>query len=253
MNDHKIAEIAGLLKKSARILFITGAGISAESGLPTYRGIGGLYNDTTTEDGIPIETALAGEMLKKNPEVTWKYLARIEESCRGAVFNRAHEVIAEMERHFPAVWVLTQNIDGFHHAAGSKKVIEIHGDLHKLLCTACSWRETVPDYSGLSMPPRCPRCDRIVRPEVVFFGEMLPFEQVRVLYGELDAGFDIYFSVGTTSVFPYIREPVLMGNSLNRTTVEINPDDTEISDIVDIKIRLGAAEALEKIWQQYNA
>lgn len=253
MNDHKIAEVAGLLKKSGRILFITGAGISAESGLPTYRGIGGLYNDTTTEDGIPIETALAGEMLKKNPEVTWKYLARIEESCRGAVFNRAHEVIAEMERHFPAVWVLTQNIDGFHHAAGSKKVIDIHGDLHKLLCTACSWRETVSDYSGLDIPPRCPRCDRIVRPDVVFFGEMLPPEQVQVLYGELAAGFDIYFSVGTTSVFPYIREPVLMGNSLNRATVEINPDDTEISDIVDIKIRMGAAEALKKIWQQYNA
>ena len=128
MNSHAgaIVHITKLLKDCKSILFITGAGVSADSGLPTYRGIGGLYNNKLTEDGIPVEMTLAGETLRTHPEVTWKYLLQIEENCRTARHNRAHEVIAEMERHFTRVWVLTQNIDGFHQVAGSRNLIDIH-------------------------------------------------------------------------------------------------------------------------------
>jgi len=253
INQDKILQTARLLKDCRSILFITGAGISADSGLPTYRGIGGLYNGRTTDEGIPIEMALAGEMLNRRPEVTWKYLSQIEKNCRGATFNRAHEVIADMERHFERVWVLTQNIDGFHQAAGSQNVIDIHGDFHNLVCMQCSWRTTVRDYSGLkTIPPRCPECNHIVRPEVVFFGEMLPYEKLQILMRETHKGFDIYFSVGTTSVFPYIQQPILQARALNRPTIEINPSETEISDLVDIKISLGAAEALDRIWKEYE-
>lgn len=174
LNAGVIAKISQLLKKCRSILFITGAGISADSGLPTYRGIGGLYNDKLTEDGMPVEMALAGETLKKHPAVTWKYLSEIEKNCRNAKFNRGHAVIAEMEKRFERVWVLTQNIDGFHHAAGSHNVIDIHGNMHKLTCMSCGWRGEVKDYSLIDIPPRCPDCAGIARPEVVFFGEMLP-------------------------------------------------------------------------------
>jgi len=116
-DQDKIKRITNLLKGAKSVLFITGAGISADSGLPTYRGISGLYNDTVTEDGISIEMALAGETLETKPHITWKYLARIEEKCRGAKPNRAHEIIKEMERHFERVSVFTQNIDGLHHRA----------------------------------------------------------------------------------------------------------------------------------------
>lgn len=248
----KIHSAVRLLKGRKSILFITGAGISADSGLPTYRGIGGLYNDKTTEDGIPIETALAGEMLNQRPEVTWKYLAQIERNCRNARFNRAHEVIAEMERHFERVWVLTQNIDGFHRAAGSRNVIEIHGNMHRLACMKCPWRAKVKDYSQLTILPTCPKCGSVVRPEVVFFGEMLPIRKCQILSDELAKGFDIYFSVGTTSVFPYIQQPIIDAHYSKRPTIEINPAETEISHIVDIKINSGAAESLDKIWQEYN-
>lgn len=248
----KIHRVSGLLKLCKSILFITGAGISADSGLPTYRGIGGLYNDRATEDGIPIEMALAGETLKDRPEVTWKYLSQIEKNCRNARFNRGHKVIAEMERHFERVWVLTQNIDAFHHAAGSRNVIEIHGNMHKLACIKCPWREKVKDYSQLTIPPGCPKCGSNVRPEVVFFGEMLPVRECQILSDELAKGFDIYFSVGTTSVFPYIQQPIIDAHYSKRPTIEINPSETEISHIVDIKLNLGAAEALDKIWQEYN-
>jgi NAD-dependent deacetylase len=211
-----------------------------------------LYNEKATEEGIPIEMALAGETLEKQPEVTWKYLSQIEKNCRNAKYNRGHEVIAEIEKIFERVWVLTQNIDGFHHSAGSKNVIDIHGNMHKLLCSRCGWRSTIKDFSEIEIPPRCPKCKGIARPEVVFFGEMLPEDKLAMLYQELRRGFDIYFSIGTTSVFPYIQQPILYAKSSGSPTVEINPADTEISQIVDIKLNMRAAEALDAIWREYR-
>jgi len=148
----EIDRIVDRMESSESILLITGAGISADSGLPTYRGIGGLYNVNTTEEGMPIEELLSGSTMCTAPELTWKYLEQIAETCHGATYNRAHEVVAEMEKHFDRVWVLTQNVDGFHRAAGSEKVVDIHGDLHDLMCTACDFRETVSDYSEISVP-----------------------------------------------------------------------------------------------------
>ncbi len=250
--SQKIQKIAELLRDCKSILFITGAGISADSGLPTYRGEGGLYENEVTEEGIPIEMALAGEMLRTKPEITWKYLSRIEQGCRSARHNRAHEILSEMERHFERVWILTQNIDGFHHSAGSKNVIDIHGDMHRISCTRCGWKTRVADYSALDIPPKCPQCRSIARPDVVFFGELLPVDKVDLMERELSQMFDIYFSVGTTSVFPYISQPMLLASRLGKPTIEINPHKTEISNSVGIKISLGAAEALEAIWKEYR-
>lgn len=248
----KITKVVGLLKQAKSILFITGAGISADSGLPTYRGIGGLYNDKYTEEGIPIEEALSGEMIQNNPEITWKYISRIEEKCRGAKPNRAHEIIKEMEKYFKRVWILTQNIDGLHQKAGSKNIIDIHGDMYNLICPNCLWRKKVKDYSQIRIPPLCRQCHKIVRPEVVFFNETLPYDKCQVLLGEIEKGFDIYFSIGTTSVFHYISQPMIEAKANGRPTIEINPDETYISDIVDIKLPLGAATAMEKIWQEFK-
>ncbi len=251
-NQTMIDRIADTLAHSRSILFITGAGISADSGLPTYRGPGGLFNIDTTEDGLPIERVLAGDFMRDFPELTWKYLAMIERTCRGARHNRAHEVIAEMERHFERVWTLTQNITGFHRAAGARNVIDIHGDLHNLRCTRCRHRQTVPDYCGLSVPPRCPNCGTILRPDVVLFGETLPLGKLVPLFLELDRGFDVVFTIGTSSVFPYVADPVRMAATLGRPAIEINPQFTEVSDLVDIHLPMRAAPALEAIWQRYR-
>ena len=157
-----------------------------------------------------------------------------------------------MERYFKRVWVLTQNIDGFHSAAGSKNVIEIHGNMRKLRCMKCRWRAKVKDYSQITqIPPLCPECKGVARPEVVFFGEMLPEYECQVLSEELAKGFDIYFSIGTTSVFPYIQQPIIAAKRLKRPTIEINPAQTEVSRLVDIKINLGAGYALDEIWKAY--
>src|SRR5262249_22094937 len=147
-----------------------------------------------TEEGLPIEEMLSGAMFQRAPQSTWKYLRQVEAACRGASFNRGHAVLAEMERHFPRVWTLTQNVDGFHRAAGSQIAIDIHGALHDIRCTGCSQRTTVADYTAFGELPRCPGCQGILRPDVVLFGEMLPADRLRELKRQLREGFDIVFS-----------------------------------------------------------
>lgn len=245
-----IREIAGALRPEWSVLFVTGAGMSADSGLPTYRGIGGLYDDADTEEGMPIEVALSGPMLATRPEVTWRHILQIEEACRGAKPNAGHTAIAELQSRFANAMVLTQNVDGLHQAAGTRDVIDIHGDVHELYCTSepCDWSERVVDYQALSGPvPRCPRCGAVVRPDVVLFGEMLSADKIERLLAAQRRGFDAVFSVGTTSVFPYIAGPVVMTARAGRMTVEINPGTSEVSHLVQHRIQAGAAECLVEL------
>lgn len=249
----RVGQVVELLRTTRSLLVITGAGLSADSGLPTYRGVGGLYEGRHPEGNTPIEELMSGEMLASRPDLTWKYLRQIEEAGRNARPNRGHQVIAEMESRFDRVWVLTQNVDGLHRKAGSKNVIDIHGDLHALRCTRCPYREEVTDYNGLATPPRCPACRAVVRPEVVLFGERLPARQFAVCQAETARGFDLVLSVGTTSVFPYISAPVLDAYHFKRPSVEINPGETDVTEFVTVKVPLGAAVALDAIWAGYNS
>lgn len=251
-DSETIDRIVTYLRSARSILFITGAGMSADSGLPTYRGVGGLYDHGETEEGLAIEELLSGEVFRQRPAWTWKYLREIEQACRGATFNRGHAVIAEMERHFPRVWTLTQNVDGFHRAAGSSNVIAVHGELHRVRCTRCPHLETVTDYSHYSELPRCIDCAGVLRPDVVLFGEMLPEPAVRQLKQELREGFDIVFSVGTSSLFEYVAFPVELARQRDKPTVEINPGTTPVSDRVRYRLAVGAAEALTAIWTRFN-
>jgi NAD-dependent deacetylase len=247
MDLERIGEIARRLGTCESVLFVTGAGVSADSGLPTYRGIGGLYEQEETDEGIPIEAALSGAMFQRDPALTWKYIHQIENACRDAGPNRAHEAIAELEGRFKRVWVLTQNVDGLHCAAGSRNVIDIHGDVHWLSCTRCAHRWRVVNYASVAIPPSCPLCDSLVRPEVVLFGEMLPTDRTRVLQEQLMRGFDAVFTIGTTSVFPYIAEPVFDAKRRGCMTVEINPGASEVSDVVEYRLRMGAAAAMDAL------
>ncbi|MGE5471344.1 MAG: NAD-dependent deacylase [Bacteroidota bacterium] len=246
MSQSEIAldAVAQRLARAERVLFITGAGISADSGLPTYRGVGGLYNGEHTEDGLSIEEALSGAMLALRPDITWKYLAQIEENCRDARPNAAHLAIAELERYLSRVTVFTQNVDGLHRLAGSSDVIEIHGNLQELLCTGCSFAESVSDLRGHRLPPLCPECGSVLRPNVVLFGEALPEAAMDRFLDTLDAGVDMVFAIGTSGVFPYIAEPVVWAAQNGIATVEINPQTTRLSGVVDCHLPLGAAAAM---------
>ncbi len=251
-----VEQLAGVLNAAHSVLFITGAGVSADSGLPTYRGVGGLYNAGTTPEGVPIEAALSGEMLSAHPEVCWKYMLQIERACRGAEPNRAHEVIAALQRRSERRWLLTQNVDGLHRRAGSSPLIEIHGNLQKLYCLACAWTSRVADFRALEPQlgtalapkvPHCPECGSMIRPEVVLFGEMLPSDAIAALERELRAGFDAVVSIGTTSAFPYIAAPVVLAKRAGKATVEINPGTTDVSGVVDLRIRATAAATFDAL------
>ncbi|MCE9527084.1 MAG: hypothetical protein K8R36_13640, partial [Planctomycetales bacterium] len=219
---------------------------------PTYRGIGGLYDIEVTEEGLPIESVLSGPMLRSNPELTWKYLSQIAKAARGATYNRAHEVIAEMEKHFPRVWTLTQNVDGFHRLAGSRNVIEIHGNMRSLACMNCGLEKYLNGEGELDIPPHCPECAAIMRPKVVLFEEFLPDEALSELRRQLEIGFGVIFSIGTSSLFPYIQEPVVAARRRGIPTVEINPSETILSHSADYRLALGAATALDEIWKRFQ-
>jgi NAD-dependent deacetylase len=247
-----IKQVARWISNAKRVLFITGAGISADSGLPTYRGVGGLYNNEGTAEGIPIEVALSGEVFRRRPELTWKYILEIERACRGATPNRGHEVIAALEeRQGLEVWTLTQNVDGLHHKAGSRNLIEIHGSVVTLICTKCDWREQVTDYAFIeanqdadALPPTCNECGSVIRPDIVLFNEQLPEKASFELERQLERGFDLVLSIGTTSAFPYIAWPFLDASRSGKYTVEINPGVTGVSQAALIRFPHGAAETL---------
>ncbi|MEO0599906.1 MAG: NAD-dependent protein deacylase [Myxococcota bacterium] len=247
--------VAEQLARARRVLFVTGAGLSADSGLPTYRGVGGLYEDADTPAGLPIEEVLSGGMFARDPALVWKHVLEIEQACRGAAPNRGHEVMAAFETRADVV-VLTQNVDGLHRAAGSRDVIEIHGRVDRLVCTSCGYLEEVADFSGLTFEDgvvRCPECGGVRRPTVVLFDELLPGGAVQRLEEELARGFDLVLSVGTSSGFPYIAAPVLLQVERGRVAVEINPGLTDVSEVVTHRLPGRAAPILDELWQRCSA
>jgi NAD-dependent deacetylase len=247
--ERAIQQLAQRLRQAERILLITGAGLSADSGLPTYRGLGGLYNGHTAE-GLPIEEALSGSMLQRDPALCWKYLAELGKACLGAQANAGHHAIAELQRRKPQCWLLTQNIDGYHRAAGSpmERVIEIHGELAPLYCQSCgAVDDELAEHLNRPLPPRCRQCAGVLRPPVVLFGEMLPEQAVETLYDEVRKGFEVVISIGTSASFPYILEPLLRARQSGGFTAEINPQRTDLSARVDVHLQGRALDVLPKL------
>lgn len=252
--DQDLDRAAAMLRGARRVLAITGAGISADSGLPTYRGIGGLYEDAATEDGLAIEDALSGDMFRSRPEVCWKYIHQLERSCRGARYNEAHTALVALQQRFDQLTVLTQNIDSFHVDAGSADVIEIHGNLRELYCVQCGASREIVDFAGIDkLPPRCADCGGIERPRVVLFGEMLPESALDRLQALLGQGVDAVLSIGTTSVFPYIAAPVLMARRSGAPSIEINPGSSEVSGVVDLRLRARAIDVLPALARRLSS
>ncbi|BBM83491.1 SIR2 family NAD-dependent protein deacylase [Candidatus Uabimicrobium amorphum] len=248
MND--IETIVKTLQKSKRILFVTGAGMSADSGIPTYRGVGGLYNNDKLLEGKTIEEIMSGEMIRSNPRLVWECLQKNSAFFGEALPNRGHEIIAEMEKYF-TVCVCTQNVDGFHSIAGSTNVIELHGTMRVLRCMNCDYRSNVIDIANLSIPPKCEKCKKIMRPDVVFFNEMLCYKKMSAFGEEMACGFDMVFVIGTSSRFVYIVSPIYKLYEQQAFITEINPEVTDVSDLANVHLKSGASKSLQDIWEAY--
>jgi NAD-dependent deacetylase len=247
-----LTEIASLFRTAESILFITGAGISADSGLPTYRGVGGIYEQMSTADGISIEDALSATIFEARPDITWKYLWQLGAASARAKPNLAHRAIAKLETTKQNVWVMTQNVDGLHRAAGSKQLVEVHGYIFDLTCTKChrpySAAEMLHGYKAeIPLPPHCPKCSGVVRPQIVLYEENLSTKVEAALARLGRTSFDLVVSIGTTAVFSYIYRHVLRARSNDVPSVEINPAETDISYLYSHQLRMGAVDAMGAI------
>ena len=232
---------------------ITGAGVSAESGIPTYRGRGGLYDDPA--EGERTVQALTGSTLLRDPDRTWRAVAGLARLSTGARPNAGHEAVVSMERRAERFVLLTQNVDGLHQAAGSRNVIDIHGHVLDTLCMDCGARgaldrEILP---ALEAAPVCPSCGGTLRPDVVLFDEMLPVDKLERIRKEFyDTVPDLVVAAGTTALFPYIAEPVVFARRAGKLTVEVNPEPTILSDTVDFSLRGPASEYLPELCRAFS-
>jgi NAD-dependent deacetylase len=237
-NRDRITTLAARLAGVENISVLTGAGISAESGIPTFRGAEGLWKKYRAEE-LATPSAFA-----RDPRLVWEWYDWRRGIIGAKKPHRGHEVLAAWERLFPRFDIITQNIDGFHLLAGSSNVLELHGNIWKMRCT----REgTVFDNHTTPLeeiPPLCPDCGALLRPHVVWFGESLDM-------GILDQAFrlsstcEAMFIIGTSAVVqPAASLPMSAARALK---VEINPDPTPLTGRVDFSLRGKAGDILPRL------
>ncbi|MEO8702372.1 MAG: Sir2 family NAD-dependent protein deacetylase [Kofleriaceae bacterium] len=248
----ELLDAVGVLLTQARsALFITGSALTADSGVPHFRGIPGLQRKKP-EDGKLFEAALSIDTLRSKPNTTWQFLLEMDTAVRAAQPNRGHEVLAMLERSLARTTIMTVNVDRLHQRAGSKSVIEMHGALHDLLCSRCEISTRHERFDRLDIPPACKACGNVLRPDMPLFGEALPADPFTRLQAELDVGFDIVFAIGVTTMFPYLARPLLVAKSEGIPTVEIGPQHTDISDVVDFRFRGSPMRVLDLIGDVYQ-
>ena len=217
---------------------ITGAGVSRGSGLPTYRGKGGIYDDP--DEGDRTVEALSGPTLVVDPDRTWRAVAKLARQAQDARPSAAHRALAGIERAVERFVLLTQNVDGLHQAAGSRHVIDIHGDVFATRCLSCASEGRLERHALLALEgaPRCAACGGVLRPGAVLFGEMLPADKVEQMIDAFHKNVpDMVLIVGTSAMFPYITEPVFTAVARGKLTVEVNPEATSTSSLVEFSLR----------------
>jgi NAD-dependent deacetylase len=225
------------LKDFDRIVFFTGAGMSAESGVPTFRGKGGIWKQ------YDYEKYACQDAFDEAPERVWEFHNYRRGLVAACAPNEGHRIIARCQRLEPGALVVTQNIDGLHHQAGSDRVIELHGNLWRLRCSCGQRHET---REAPVTDTRCPTCGRFWRPDIVWFGDHLDPRNVRDAMAAI-GGCQLLVSIGTSAVVHPAAQMPLEARRAGATLVEINPEDTPMSDSFDIRLRGPASTMLARM------
>lgn len=226
---------------ASSVAILTGAGISAESGVPTFRGGGG----TAVWKGMRFDQISSVEMVRSDLPAVWEWFDYRRGVLRECEPNPAHHAIAEWQDRFDSLTVVTQNIDGLHRAAGSRDVIEVHGNIHRSRCVACS-KLFQMDRACVPHDPDACGCGSPVRPDVVLFGEMLP-EGAYERGAEAAAACDVFFTIGTSAlVYPAAMLPEIAKRA-GAFLVEVNPEETPLTAICDVSLRGAAGEVLPRL------
>ena len=229
--------ISNQIKNYKKIVFVTGAGISQESEIPTFRGNNGLWRNY---DPMKLATI---DAFYDNPKLVWEWYNERRNNIFQAQPNPGHNAIAELEKYAQVV-ILTQNIDGLHKKAGSLNVLELHGSIVKIKCSVCDYNEEILTEIS-DFPPLC-KCGNILRPDVVWFGESLP-QDVWQNAIEFSSQCDLMVIVGTSLVVSPANTLPLYAKQNNATLIEINPENTELSGEMDEIIRNTSVETLPKL------
>lgn len=234
-----------LLQEAQHVTVLTGAGISAESGVPTFReaqtGLWAQYN--------PQELATP-QAFRRNPKLVWEWYTWRRELVSQATPNPGHLALAQMATILPKLTLITQNVDGLHQRAGSQNVIALHGNIMETRCFANGhFVDAWPESD--TAPPRCPTCNDLLRPNVVWFGERLPAEALQAAIQAAQTC-DLFLSIGTSALVHPAASLPLLAIENGATTVEINPQLTPLTDLMDFVLSGPAGELLPHLLASLN-
>ncbi|MBI4499145.1 MAG: NAD-dependent protein deacylase [Chloroflexi bacterium] len=248
--DARISRVARTLLDAQYVLALTGAGISVESGIPPFRGPGGLW----TKYGEPPMNGY--QQFLADPKAWWERRLRGDDvrpetaSFDTAQPNAGHYALADLERMDILKYLITQNVDNLHYEAGSQHVVEIHGNRTRMRCTGCLARWPRADFlvDPEQLPPRCPFCGGVVKGDGVMFGEAIPSDALEICHREsLQA--DCVLIVGTSgTVYPAAEFP-LMAQRRGATLIEVNPYETHLTRACDLVLRGPSGELLSQVVQ----
>jgi NAD-dependent deacetylase len=228
-----------LLASAPRVAVLTGAGISAESGIPTFRGAGGLWRRYKAEN------LATPEAFERDPKLIWEWYDWRRSIIAGIQPNAGHRALANLEERAKEFTLVTQNVDGLHDRAGSCNVLKVHGDIWNVRCTVCGAERVELQTPLNAIPPFCP-CGGMERPGVVWFGEALP-EPVWTQAQRAVREAEVLLVVGTSAVVYPAAGLANLAKSTGAKVIEINIEETPVSRFVDYSLRAPAAEALPQL------
>ncbi len=236
-------ELIKRMRNIRRLVISTGAGVSAESGVPTFRGDGGVWDKMSPHEMASVDGFM------KNPELVWQWYQHRLEIRDNVKPNRGHEVIAELEKRFDYFTLITQNIDGLHTVAGSINVLELHGNITRNKCLDCQemYEPEIDLSDGL---PYC-ECGGMIRPDVVWFGESLPETVLEKAFTDTEAS-ELFISVGTSAIVQPAASLPLMASRSGAYVVEINLESTPMTASVDLFLQGKSGELLPRILDEFS-
>lgn len=238
--EELIKQAADRIAGATKVVALTGAGISVESGIPAFRGTQGLWDKYD-----PMEYATI-EAFRANPFKIWTMLRELSDLVIGAKPNAGHTGLADLEALGKLSSIVTQNVDGLHQAAGSTSVIEFHGNGRNLVCISCRRQYSREEIPPEMFPPMC-ACLNILKPDVIFFGEMIPMHALLAAQSEV-RDCDLMLVVGTSAQVEPAASLPYSAKSHGATIVEINPEPTELTDsVADISIHASASTVMPRI------
>jgi len=226
-----------ILRCCSRAVVLTGAGISAESGVPTFRGHQGLWKKFRPEQLATMEAFLS------SPEIVWEWYNWRRELISEVKPNAGHYALKDLEDFFTDFTLITQNVDNLHRVAGSSRILELHGNIYRNKCAECDFSLGVGIEIDPAKIPLCEKCGGKIRPDVVWFGEMLPGAIIEEAFVRAEEA-EVFFSVGTSAlVHPAASLPVVAKRA-GATLIEVNPEETPLSGIADFSFRAASGELL---------